>query len=609
MGRLMTALLLTMAVVGSAAGCVSMPDSGPVLSAPVTQGPSSQNQAYLQLIPKPPQAGASPADIVRGFLTASASFSDGQQVAREYLIPAASKAWHPNWSASVFSGTGPVANQTGAQAPTRSRPAAATVTVSGHVQAKLSNSGAYTVPPTAGATDTTSVTFSLVKSAGGQWRIKSVPDTPLLLTTVEFTADYQLRNLYFLDPHSQFLVPDPVYVPLQTTPANLLKRLVQDLINPPSDWLADGTRTAFPHGTTLQSSVVVNGGAAEVNLGGAMAKTTGNQMREQVSSQLLSTLSGSGQGQPLVQSVVLEVDGKAWSPPKAQDNPVQHSTTLNVPTGTSGKFYYLDAKGNVWSATSGGAAIRTRLRTIGTGYSAIAVSPDGQYLAALRRGSLFTGPLRGTGALTGRAGSGYTTMSWDTNDNLWATSGGQLYMLPGDVTGAAARTTQDQAEVLQPGGQPETEPVTAVRISPDGVRAAFIIGGKTQTLSFGAIVSQQQRQITGRGQGQVMPLLEVNLAPFYVSGGAAGFTGVSWYGPDNVITIGAKAGAQGPPLTEYSVNGGPTTHIPSEAGISSIATSAGSELVAEAAGTLLTNASTAGAWAPAGDGLAPAYPG
>ena len=40
----------------------------------------------------------------------------------------------------------------------------------------------------------------------------------LLLTSDSFQYDYQLRNLYFFDPTDSYLVPDPVYVPLQATP-------------------------------------------------------------------------------------------------------------------------------------------------------------------------------------------------------------------------------------------------------------------------------------------------------------------------------------------------------------------------------------------------------
>lgn len=589
-------MLAILASALSVAGCVTIPNGGPVISDPVTQGANAQNQPYPQLIPKPPVPGGSPADIVRGFLTASASFADGKQVARDFLTPAASRSWHPTWSATVFKGgDGPEVSQPDYSSSGNQK--SATVTVSGKIQAELSVYGAYAVPSVAGG-NVTSITFVLVRT-GGQWRISSLPSDQLLLTSTEFAADYQLRNLYFLDPSSRFLVPDPVYVPQQTTPSNLLNGLVHDLISHPGDWLRDGTRTAFPPGTTLLSDVTVNGGAAEVNLGGAAVRASDRQ-RELMSAQLLSTLSGSGQGQPPIQSVELDVNGKPWSPPQAQQNPVQNTAVLGVPDGHSSAFYYLDGQGTLMRQPADGSS-PVRVGRLGPGYSAIAVSRDGRYLAALRGGTLYTGPISGT--LLPRAGSGYTTMSWDASGQLWATAHGQVVMLRGEVAGGTASSlaAPRPVSVVQPDGLRETFPVNEIRVAPDGVRVAFIFGGLTEILAFGAI--------TAPDASPAAPP-QIRLSPFIVSGGSSGFTSVSWYGAGNVVTIGAVPGATGPPLTEYSVSGASTTGIPTEPGIQSIATSAGGALVAGTKdGELLLNPSAGGTWAPLAGGTAPAYPG
>lgn len=606
--RPLAAVLAVLASVLSVAGCVTIPNGGPVIADPVTQGANAPNQPYPQLIPKPPAPGGSPLDIVRGFLTASASFADGKQVARDFLTPAASRAWHPTWSATVFKGSGPQVGELTYPSPGNQN--MVTVTVSGKVQAELSVYGAYAVPSAAGG-NATSASFGLVRT-GGQWRISSLPSDQLLLTSTEFAADYQLRNLYFLDPDSHFLVPDPVYVPQQTTPSNLLNGLVHDLISHPEDWLRDGTRTAFPPGTTLLNDVMVNGGAAEVNLGGAAARSD-DQQRELMSAQLLSTLSGSGQGQPLIQSVELDVNGKPWSPPQAQQNPVQHTAVLGVPDGHSSSFYYLDDQGTLTRQPVDGSS-PVKVRKLGTGYSAIAVSRDGRYLAALRAGTLYTGPIGGT--LLKRAGDGYTTMSWDTRDQLWATANGVVVMMRGDVSAQSAQPADAPQPVFvqQPDGLPETAPVNAIRVAPDGVRVAFIVGGATETLAFGAIAEPSsppaQDRVPPRTVKPTVAAPRIRLSPFTVSGGAGGFSSVSWYGANNVVTIGTASGATGPPLTEYSVNGASSSAIPTEAGIQSITTSAGSELVAGAKGEeLLLNPSTGGTWAHVSTGVAPSYPG
>src|SRR5262249_40087170 len=209
----------------------------------------------------------------------------GQQVAREFLTDRASRTWRPTWSASVFKGGGP---QVGTESyPNPGSRNLVHVTVSGRVQAELSATGAYAVPNASGG-NSKPVIFTLTRAAGGQWRISNTPPSQLLLTGTEFAADYQLRNLYFLRQQPRALVPAPVYVPLQTTPANLLSGLVDALISHRDAWLHDATTTAFPDGTKLLGNVVVNGNAAEVNLGGAIART-GDSVREQISGQLLST--------------------------------------------------------------------------------------------------------------------------------------------------------------------------------------------------------------------------------------------------------------------------------------------------------------------------------
>jgi hypothetical protein len=587
----------------SLAGCVALPSGGPVVSNTITQGPGAQRESYFQIIPESPRADWDPTQIVSGFLTASADFADDQQVAREYLTSGASDRWRPS-SAAVFRGGGPQVGNWVYPAPDKRDQA--TVVVAGKLQASLSSSGTYAVPSTAGAQNMSPITFQLVKT-GGQWRISSAPPAQLLLTSVEFTADYQLRNLYFVDPKMKFLVPDPVYVPLQATPTDLMNDLVGDLNNPPNDWLADGTETTFPVGTKLLQDVSVDGTLATVDLGGAIAKAD-STTREQISAQLLATLSGSAPGQPLVQSVAVDVNGKPWFSPADPGTVAQHSySLLTIPTGASDSFYYLDSAGNVLQKSGAGGTAVTREK-LGTGFTAIAVSPNGRHLAALKGGSLYTGPLGG--GLVKRAGSGYTTMSWDADDDLWATAAGDLYMLAGNSSQQSAQSAQAvpaTVNVVQSNGEAEAEPITAVQIAPDGVRVALVIGeGSGTSLAFGAITAQTPGP-TRPGQPG---LLQILLSPFSVQGGTTSFSQVTWYGPDNVITLGTAPGAQGPLLTEYPVNGGSSTTISPDPDITSITTSAGSELIAGAkGGALLADASTSGVWASIGNGAAPAYPG
>jgi hypothetical protein len=272
---------------------------------------------------------------------------------------------------------------------------------------------------------------------------------------------------------------------------------------------------------------------------------------------------------------------------------VQSKSTKTPAFGASPEFYYVDGSGYLTSrAGQGGKPVS--IAKIGTGCSQIAVSPDGMYVAALRGSTLYTGLVDGTLA---ERGSGYMSISWDVNDDLWASSGTQIVMF---------RNAQGQR---QPLGQTATVDVvdgivknlsasfTALRVAPDGVRVAIVIAG--DELTFGAISGQQ-------GASPQIALSTVQLSPVDP---ATMFTGLAWYGPDDVITLADP----GPAVTEYPVSGGTPAPIPadSDSPIQTITASYGQPLIADLSkGDMVANASLTGSWMPVdGAGSAPAYPG
>ena len=614
----MKSLLVGLTVSLAAAGCVSLPSGGPVLPYSTTQGANGQGQPYEQIVPPSPGPGWTPSDIVEGFLAASASFVGQQRVAREYLTPQASRGWRPGWSATVFTNGPQVVNDTiaaatpapkgskGSKAP--KGPQTASVTIGGHIQATLNGSGTYGTFAVAATTPKGPFRYDLVK-LNGQWRISNLHRHPLLLTTTEFAADYQLRNLYFFDPSSgKYLVPDPVYVPLHDTQTDLVNGLVQDLINQPPDWLGrnGATRTAFPKGTTLVGNVTVDGGTASVNLGGAAARAPAS-VKEQISSQLWWTLHLAGQGQQQVLSIALSTGGRAFMP-NAQGNAVQNHAEYAPANNPSGVFYYLRTNGQLMKVASP-TSTPARVASIGTGYTGLAVSPDGQYVAALRgNGDVYTGEV-GASRLTYRpVGGGFTSLSWAADDNLWAAGSAGVV-----IVSAAAKPACASAPVANPfQGEPCGSPlgnVTQVRVAPDGVRVALVFGGQQQALAFGAIVMAGQ---TAAAQTpQTPPLATIQLSPFVVCGtpGSA-FKALSWYGAEDVIALTQPSDM----LTEYPVNGSTSTPIPGRPGISSVAAyfggSTGALVAGMNGGTMSVDTSLAGAWSQLNyPGQFPTYPG
>lgn len=583
------------------AGCVSMPSGGPVLSYPVSQSANAPNQNILQFVPNKPLVNGSPIDIVSGFITAGASFDGRQKVAREYLTAAASSAWNPGWSATVFRGsptvTGPV--------PGRKQDTAS-VTVQGSAQAILSGRGAYAVA-SARPTNAKTYHYDLVKDRAGQWRISNAHNNPLLLTSTEFAADYQLLNLYFFDPSGQHLVPDPVYVPLQATEDDLVNPLVHYLLHSPvaPDWLwGTATHTEFPSDTIVKA-VTLGGGTASVYLASKLLSHASDTVKEQISAQLRWTLTGAGQGQQQqVKSIELYINGKPFIPPGNPGTPVQNQANQFQPVDSppQGGFYYLKPTGQLmWrSGINAGRAITKA--TIGRGYTSLAVSPDGRHFAVLKGGSLYTGEV-GSSKLAARDVSGQiTSLSWDRNDYLWVVAATNVYRLsavPGQPPGPPASVAVPYRATC--GSTPVD--VTSLRVAPDGVRVAVVFGGPVETLAFGAIAIQDAQP---RPDGQPQSQVSVNLSPFFVCGSSRqSFKALSWYGADDVIALGEP----GDTVTDYPVNGGTANVVPGPAGSTWITASRdGGVILSQAAGISIAQ-SPSSAWYSLPAATSPAFPG
>jgi Lipoprotein LpqB beta-propeller domain/Sporulation and spore germination len=624
--RPLLALVAAVTAALAVTGCVSMPSAGPVLSYPVTQETGGQNGQNMQFIVQPPGDGWNPQQIVNGFLLAAAAFGNQAQVARQYLTPDESKNWNPAWGAFVYQTKPSVGNPAyPAAAPEQAAstskagkagkagqagkqgPKSATVAISGKIQAIVSShDGTYAVPSASGPNASGPLAFSLVNT-DGQWRISGAPPE-LLLTPTQFADDYELRNLYFFDPNYHYLVPDPVYVPLQASASTLTTRLVAYLDKQPQDWLAYGaTQTAFP--ASAKVSATLSNNLATVTLTGKFSKTQLTQM----ASQLLWTLVGSGAGGAQVDSLAMIVNGKQYFPAGNAANPVQNKSQASYgpaasasATGASAEFYYADSAGDVYSRDGVGAtAKQTLIVKLGAGYTQIAVSKDGKYLAALRGGALFIGPV--AGPLARQSGAGYATLSWDPTDNLWATTGNsdEIFVFR---TGATAGTRQARpilVNVTSDYGTPTGQQYTALQIAPDGVRVAMITDN--DELAFGAIDWEA-------GTGPALGSVKISLSPFYVSNLTSGFNAVTWYGPDNVITLGGP----GSTLTEYPVNGGTPTSQMLDQMVSTITAATSAEpLIAGISKDGMIEAPTlTGAWTSivTGNGAAvkgnsPTYPG
>lgn len=276
---LATALVAATALVG----CASLPRSGPV-TASEPELPAAQG---IGLYARGPEAGATPEDIVDGFLAASAAgHSDEFLVAREFLTGPAVQTWQPLEQVRVFD-----------EVPEYSRTTTGAVHLTVASEASVDSAGRYSESAPGAAIE---AEFTLARDVAGEWRIIDLDDG-VLLPAANFSSVYTQAALYFLTPDTDYLVPDVRWFPRQ----NLATSLVRNLLAGPSPWLAAGAVTMIPPGTRMSvESVAVADGVAGVDLS-AEALVADEDIRALLYAQIERTL----RGVPGVQDVEVTTAG------------------------------------------------------------------------------------------------------------------------------------------------------------------------------------------------------------------------------------------------------------------------------------------------------------
>ena len=574
------------------AGCATLPTRGQAL--PVKEAPAGLGQGtdYPQLIPAAPGKGWRPEQIVAGFLAASASFSQDHAFARLYLAPKWARTWNPGWAVTVVSG--PIVPKLVLPANINKPPNNLRVTsvkVSGVQLASISANGQYQQVVSGPAR---TIRFSLTK-VNGQWRITDPPNR-LLLSNSEFHRVYQPRNLYYFDSTSKTLVPDPVFVPLQATTTDLATRLVAALGQQPLGWLQGATQTSFPDGTRQLSAVRIEGSAAVVNLGGAIAGASSETLKA-VAAQLVWTLTSASYGPSAITSVRLEVNGEPQKIPGSPNGIAarsRYSGMVPVPSADAG-LYFVASDGTVQSLPASGSAepepVPGQAGAGAVPMTAIAVSPVTSGTPALA-GIAANGRDVEIGALSKdarldrwRPGGKVTSLSWDRGGDLWAATAKGVWL-------------------LQPGGKAPTavdlpfdgkQQVTMLRVAPDGVRVAMIVRGPDGSqVMVGAIAhSGSAASIT---------------SPVQVGAKVAQPAAVSWYDADNLAVL-VQAGTAAAQIHKVPVNGGQPTELAPAANAISLTVGGGQIVVGNSKGGMATLVVSTDNWRPLPPGQDPAYPG
>jgi hypothetical protein len=506
--------------------------------------------------------------MVSNFLLASASFAHGHAIARTYLTPAASRSWRPRPPVTIVAQTPRVYQQSGRLSGPDNR---ANVVVSWQELAKLNSSGQYIPASSGGAAGQQVFTLESVK---GQWRIDGLPSAgggqvshELLLPSDLFRLVYAPRNLYFYAQPAQLLVPDPVFVPVQSN--DLVSTLITDLIANPNGWLQNAAVTAFPPGARLTSVQVLaappGGETAIVNIW--LPARTPRSAVQAMAAQLVWTLTSPTYSPALIQAVKLEINGHLVAGPGGVIQGLNDYWRYVPHSRRYEDLYYVSTGGSVrmFGRQAHSVPVPGEAGTGRLALNQIAISPDGRYLAGVAGPSntVYTSDLAAAakahaapsaGNLHSRlTGAGFGAPSWDSGDDLWIAGrvhrSAGVWVIP-PTTGSAVR-------VSLPTG---IGTVTGLKVAPDGVRVALIVGqGAAAHLLLGAVVR------TGKS---VWIVHTVPLAP-----GRSGLSALTWYDEDHVLAITqSSSGAQ---LWEVPVNGDVPTLMSGQPGMVSI-TAAGS---------------------------------
>ena len=504
--RALVALALFLAL----SACSTVPMTSPTVQ--ITQAPTGPAEV-VGIEPLPPEPGATPEEIVKSFIDAAASVRPGHPVARQYLAPEPRGSWSDEAGITIL---GPdyatVTTETGA------------VEVTADLVGTVDERGVFTV----GGSETFTRQFTL-EQVGDEWRITDPPDG-LIILEPDFQRLYEEVAAYFIDPTGQRVVPDPRYL---IRGAAQPTALVQRLIDGPSASLAAGVRNPLS-GVQLRSAVTVDGQSALVDLTGLPAEPA--PVLSEVCAQLVWTLTQLGQA--TIWSVEIRVDGE----PVDVDGVPAKQTSADwaafdpdaVPLGSVGHY----VSGGALHTVTAGEATPGPAGTGVYGLSEAAVSVDARsgelsFLVGVRRdaggATLFAGPYAGELApvLSDARLSSPTVAA--TRSEAWVVADGTAVVRV-QASGSPQAVT---APTLTGLGMAE-----ALRLSPDGVRAALVIEGPAgRALYMGTVVRAEDGGVALRDLRGIAPELSQ-------------VVDVSWRDSGNLLVL---AGDPGEGIAPYTV--------------------------------------------------------
>jgi hypothetical protein len=511
---ILSAIVAVAALVLSA--CAGLPVSGPV-NPGLSAGTDAGSPEFL-FRPDEPQPGATPEQIVEGFIRAGSGPGPAANwdVARMFLAPSIRETWKPEASVTID-----LPDDRQPISPTEGAVELSLVTV-----ATVDSTGAY--QPDAGVTQ---LSFRLAQQDDGEWRITEAPDGVVIDRDV-FANVFHRYSLMYFDPTWQFLVPDVRWFP--TT--NAATRIAGALVNgSPSGWLAASVVNSFPESVTLaRPSVPLESGIAQVTLSAEallVESTTLDRMQTQLAASLATA--GAAGAQMSVASTPLTAEPVSTRSTRVTGPPL---------VLTEDGFGFL--AGDELTPVPG---LSETMELVAP--AAIQISPDRDFAAVrLVDGGIARVPADGPVAVIDTRG-GLIDPSADPFGFIWSVPRGQ----PASII--AFSVTGQQFPVAD--AWPSASEIVAMAVSRDGTRVAAILvtGGRSEVWIAGIVRGTEAVPVRF---GEAVPL-----GPLVGSG-----SGLAWLDDTTVGVLSAESG--GPLFTEQLV-GGPATAIDAPQGAASVA--------------------------------------
>jgi hypothetical protein len=525
-------VLILLVSAGLLTGCATVPTSGPIRQE--SQGGLNGSSQGVVVEAQKPRQNAAQLPIVNGFLEAM-SDSRAFDVAREYMTPDAAARWKPEQKISVYDQTSTTAV---------SRDAYQNIRLDAPLIGTIDQRGSWTP-----AAKNQSIHFVFkLKKVSGQWRIANFPNG-VFLGRNQLETNMAPRNLYFLSPSREMLVPDPVFMPITLPAGQAATQLVQELLKGPTDRLGNGVTSAAPPGTQVNVSVPIEDSVATVALSDA-ASGLGDADRRLLAAQIAWTL------RPITTRVRITVNGAPLIDGQSDEQSFSNFNHFD-PTAPNGqlKQLYVVQGGKIRQlfGLDGSQEINTLPldSSLLYGFAAqyFAVSLQGDYGAIVTRcgsdckrcqkGSLCVAYARlipkdkGEKLVEIQTEGTVLRPSFDWQGNLWIVDRANSAKPRLRVRTVDGKVTEVVTDFE--GADP-----TVFRIAPDGVRALMVVKrGAATSVQTGTIATDDNKALAlSRVRPLQLPLTDISDA--------------AWYRADEIMVTGASGA--GPNRQPWEVN-------------------------------------------------------